>query len=484
MKNIFVIASFLVLNSLTAQHLVSISPIATLSVSQVQSKLSAYGWSYSNLTLNPVNSYAVTYNTTDSHGNATVASGAVYIPQLNNCNFAPITVYEHGTEFQENNVPSTGAYSNQGAYYSTTGYIAVLPDYLGLGSNPGYHLYHHAETEATATLDLIRAVREYLDTASNTVKDNRQLFITGYSQGGHSAMATHKYIQEHALQSEFNVVASAPLSGAYALNGAQYDLIFDGDSSYYASPFLPYILAGMQEVYGNLYTNLSDVYDSPYDANIQDLLANGNSSFYQWYIGIGGPNYYNFMQDSVLNNMLADVNRNTHPINVALMNNNVYDWSPNSPVRMLYCGSDSMVSPNNATFTLDTMLNLGATDVMAINMNNNADHNGCFQPATTYALSWFDSLAVKCSYTNIENELKTETQIVAYPNPAREYIQLKGINLDGKTITIVSIDGKQSFIVKSINNMINIEDLAKSTYVILVEDAQHQIIFKGRFIKE
>lgn len=452
-------------------------------MSQVQSKLSAYGWSYSNLDLNPVNSYAITYNTTDVHGNATVASGAVFIPQLNNCDYAPITVYEHGTEFQDNNVPSTGAYSNQGAYFSTTGYIAVLPDYLGLGSNPGYHLYHHAETEATATLDLVRAVREYLDTATNTVKDNNQVFITGYSHGGHSAMATAKYIQEHNLQNEFDVVASAPLSGAYSLNGAQYDLIFDGDSSYYASPFLPYILAGMQEAYGNLYNNLSEVYDAPYDANIQGLLANGNSSFYAWYIGIGGPNYYNFMQDSVLNNMLADINRDTHPINVALMNNNVYDWAPQTPVRMLYCGADSMVSPNNATFTLDTMLNLGATEIMAINMNNNADHNGCFQPATTYALAWFDTLAVKCTYTNLDNELKNDNSIV-YPNPASQYIQLNNIDLTGKTITVTSLDGKNSIQKYSNNNIINIEELPSAVYIIIVKDKSQNIVFKSRFVKE
>lgn len=484
MKKLFLLFNSLFFVSfINAQQLVSIAPLANFTTAQIQSQLSAYGWNYSNMSINAVKSYTVIYNTIDAQGNQTIASGAVFIPQLSNCEYAPITVYEHGTEFQENNVPSTGSYSNQGTYFSTSGYIAVLPDYLGLGASSGYHLYHHAKTEATATIDLIRAVREYLDTASNTVKDNGQIFITGYSHGGHSAMATHKYIQENNLQAEFNVVASAPLSGAYALNGAQYDLIFDGDSSYYASPFLPYILAGMQTVYGNLYTNLNEVYDSPYDVNILNLLNDGNSSFYAWYIGIGGANYYSFMQDSVLNNMLADINRNTHPINVALMKNNVYDWSPQTPVRMLYCGADSMVSPNNSTFTLDTMINLGATDVMAINLNNNADHNGCFQPATTYALTWFDSLAQKCIYVNIGNKIKQASTNI-YPNPATQYIQLENINLAGKTVKIISVDGKYTYKTTSQNNMINIEHLTRNTYILLVYDENQDIVFKGRFIKE
>jgi acetyl esterase/lipase len=482
MKHIYLVFSLVFLNAVNAQYLVSVNLESSYDVNNVQSALSSYGWNYANLDLNPVDRYSISYNTIDVHGNPTIASGAFFIPNKPNCDYAPITVYEHGTEFVESNVPSTGAYYNQGIYFSTTGYIAVLPDYLGLGTNPGIHPYHHAESEATATIDLIRAVREFLDTA-NVIQDNGQVFLTGYSHGGHSAMATHKYIQEQGLQQEFNVVASAPLSGAYALNGAQYDLIFDGDSTYYAAPFLPYLLGGMQEVYGGLYQSFSDVYDAPYDANIQSLLSNGNSTFYQWYVGIGGDNYYNFMQDSVLNNMFADVNRNTHPINVALLKNNVYNWVPNNPVRMCYCGSDSMVSPNNSIFTLDTMVALGANDVQALNLNPNADHNGCFQPATTYALAWFDSLAQKCIYTDIQvDDINNHKNVEIYPNPANNQLTIKGVDWQQSTIKIYSVLGVNEDVKRTYNN-IDIHHLKNGTYFILIFDNQNNILDKIRFVK-
>ncbi len=466
---------------LYSQSLVTITPLNNYSVSAVQSAINSGGWSSSNMVINPVKSYKVTYNTTDAHGNNTVASGAVYIPQVS-CSSAPLLVYEHGTEFVKTNVPSTGDYSDRGIYFSTSGYIAVLPDYLGLGDNQGIHLYQHAETEATATIDLLRAVREFLDTASNVPADNGELYITGYSHGGHSAMATLKYIQDNNLQGEFNVVATAPLSGAYDMIKAQYDMIFDGDSNYYASPFLPYILASFQEAYGNIYQNYSDIYDSPFDVNIESYLLSGTHTGFQWYIMLGGGNYYGFMQDSVLQNILGDANRNTHPINVALRENSLYNWAPQTPVKMLYCGSDSMVSPNNARYTLDSMVNLGATQVEALNLNNSADHNGCFLPATAYALTWFDSLATKCSYAGVQDLDKIE--IEAYPNPTSQVLHFNDVDESANLfVKVTSISGAVIFQERLKNNILNVEALESGLYYVELFDEKNSSLQQIKFVK-
>jgi len=480
---LFLSLSFSVLAN--CQYLVSITPLNTYSINSIQNTLNQSGWSISNATVNAVNSFKVTYNTVDGAGNSTIASGAVYIPQKANCEYAPITVYEHGTEFKKSNVPSTGSYYKQGLLFSTTGYISLLPDYIGLGVSTGTHLYHHSETEATATIDLIRAVREYLDTATATIKDNGELFITGYSHGGHAAMATNKYIQDHNLNAEFNIKACAPLSGAYALNGAQFDMIFDVDSAYYASAFLPYIMASYQEIYGNLYQNFNEVYDSPYDTQIENYLTAGTASGLAWQfmLGLDGK-YYNFMQDSVLQNILADITRDTHPINVALKNNNLYDWIPNSPIRMIYCGQDSMVSPNNSIFTLDTMLTLGATNVDAINIDPNGDHNSCFEPATTYALTWFDSLATKCSYAGLLTENNTnDSEILVYPNPAINTIYLSHVNLSEVNLNIINTLGQTITNYTISNQTININELDKGIYYIIISDSKTNKHSKVRFVK-
>lgn len=466
-----------------AQQLVSITPLSSHSLNVVQAYLNGYGWDYSNLTLNPVRSYKVTYNTTDVNGDPTVASGAVYIPTLTNCTYAPIVAYEHGTEFDRNNVPSKNKYVGQGIYFSTTGYIAVMPDYLGLGDNAGVHLYQHSETEATATLDLIRAVRTYLDTTTATpVMDNGQVFITGYSQGGHAAMATLKHIEDNTLESEFDVIACAPLSGAFDQTGAQFDLIFDGDSNYYASPFLPYILGAYQEAYGNLYQSYDAAYDVSHASQIQNYLTTGTYDFSQW-LGMLGSNYYGFMQDTVLQNILADANRDSHPINVALRANNLYDWAPNAPVRMLYCGSDSMVAPENSINTLDTMQALGATDVQALNLLQSGDHNSCFSPATTYALSWFDSLAVKCqNYASVSSS--EDLNIKLFPNPVKNNLTIEGVENSLHTISVVNNVGQTMPIDFTSKKQFNVEGLTNGVYFITIQDQKSNILKRLKFIKE
>lgn len=84
-----------------------------------------------------------------------------------------------------------------------------LPDYLGLGDSPGRHLYCHSKTEATASIDLY--VLQKLCQLKNVLY-NDQLFIFGYSQGGHAAMATTREIQLNHSD-EFTITASAPMSG-------------------------------------------------------------------------------------------------------------------------------------------------------------------------------------------------------------------------------------------------------------------------------
>ena len=458
-----------------AQNLVSISSIANRPVSQIQAYMNGYGWDYSNMNLNPVNSFKVTYNTTDVHGSATVASGAVYIPQMNSCSHAPILVYEHGTEFERTNVPSNNKYVGQGLFFSTTGYITVMPDYLGLGDNQGIHLYQHAETEATATLDLIKAVREYLDTANNVIQDNGELFLTGYSHGGHSAMATNKYIEENSLTTEFKVIAAAPMSGAYDQTGAQFDLIFDGDSNYYASVFLPYILASYQEAYGDLYQNYNEIYDASHANNIESYINSANHTGPQW-MAMLGTNYYNFMQDSVLQNMLADTDRNSHPINVALRKNNVYDWVPLNPIKMLYCGNDSMVSPVNATVTLDTMISLGATEVEALNVFANGDHNSCFIPATTHALAWFDSLSTKCGFSGVTQT--AVSSISAYPNPTTNFVTVEGVDFNTVHFVVTSTLGQRFVVNKLDNRKIDLEELPTGIYFLSIYNNDSNLIVK------
>jgi hypothetical protein len=39
--------------------------------------------------------------------------------------------------------------------------LSAMPDYIGMGGSPGLHPYVHAASEATASIDMIRAAREF-----------------------------------------------------------------------------------------------------------------------------------------------------------------------------------------------------------------------------------------------------------------------------------------------------------------------------------
>jgi len=418
------------------QYFVESKHLYSASALELQTIADLLGLSDSIGEINGVEIYKLSYNTVDVFGNPTLASGALYLPQVS-CDTLPMLSFQHGTVMDERDVPSNRSDDIAGYFYAGTGYITVMPDYLGLGDNPGIHPYIHWESEATAGIDLIRAAREFLKD-SLRIMDNKQLFITGYSQGGHATMAMHKYIQMHDLQDEFNIVASAPMSGPYALSYDQMDMILSEDSSYYKSEFLPYLFASYNLVYGNLYSDYSQYYDPPFDS----LFASWDSSgiYYQNASkGMIPDNYYDFMQDSVLDNIRT---LSGHPVNVALRENNLHNWAPQEPVRMLYCLMDTMVSPLNSTTALDTMLALGAPDVQAINVYSEGDHGTCTVPAFFYALAWFDSLAKKCTTSPTSLTPDAAPELKMYPNPTTGLLTVEMDEPDLYYMEVTSLGGQ------------------------------------------
>ena len=135
----------------------------------------------------------------------------------------PIVLYAHGTttvkSYNLANLLDEGsaAYSEAAliaAIYAAQGFIVVAPNYAGYdASKLAYHPYLNADQESKEMMDALSAARKALPGLLQPVQDSGKLFITGYSQGGHVAMATHKAMQAAGQ----TVTASAPMSGPYAL---------------------------------------------------------------------------------------------------------------------------------------------------------------------------------------------------------------------------------------------------------------------------
>src|SRR6202167_6056822 len=98
-------------------------------------------------------------------------------------------------------------------------------------------------------------------------QDDGRLFITGYSQGGYVAMATHRAMQAAGM----TVTAAAPMSGPYAL-AAFVDAVFYGEVNGDATVSSTLLLTAYQRAYGNIYADPVDAFESQYAAGLDSLL--------------------------------------------------------------------------------------------------------------------------------------------------------------------------------------------------------------------
>jgi hypothetical protein len=225
-----------------------------------------------------VDFYYIQYNTVGGAGEATTASGALMVPtgSAAQCSGGrPIVLYAHGTNTDRsfNIADITNTSNTEGALiaamFAAQGYIVVAPNYAGYDTSTlSYHPYLNADQQSKDMIDALTAARTALPhTMTTGTTDGGKLFITGYSQGGHVAMATHRAMQAAGM----TVTAEAGMSGPYALE-AFADAVFYGQVNIGSTVFTPLLVTSYQHAYGNIYQNLTDLYEPNYAPNMADVL--------------------------------------------------------------------------------------------------------------------------------------------------------------------------------------------------------------------
>ena len=426
-----------------------------------------------------IDMYKMVYNTVDALGQPTIASGAFLAPSNTPCTDFPMIVYHHGTSLRKIDVPSNDVGETLiGRVFGAGGYFVLMPDYIGMGESPGLHPYCHGESEATATRDMIRAAREFIADSLNMI-DNGELFLTGYSQGGHAAMAAHKYIEENNLLGEFNVLGSAPCSGPYEMSGAMADTIL---SPYpYSNPgYLVYLLSAYQMVYGNLYNSYAQVLNSPYDTIVPPFFDGNNTTLDMGTLNNLLSGYIDtLMVDTVVANFSNSMSTYNHPLWTALLDNDNHDWTPQRPIRMYYCTGDEQVTFQNAIAAEATMQANGANDVQAVNMGT-GNHNDCVLPALTTAYLWFDGLRSLCNSTGLNQQIKFN-ELVVFPNPVSDQLN---VVFDGiGQLKIISVLGQEVY-KNTINGNVNISVESWASGIYLIEIQNENGLFINQLIKK
>ncbi|WP_067533669.1 lipase family protein [Nocardia crassostreae] len=236
------------------------------------------------------NGSVLTYWTTRSTGEPVRASGALLVPDgPAPAGGWPIMAYDHGTSGLG---PGCGGMSgpdpvssqntdNRIRYLLSRGFAVAAPDYLGLGLfDTGPHPYLELRTEATATIDMVKAARAARPDLSRTWA------VTGFSQGGHAALG--------AANLQASVAPELDLRGVIAVDPAsdiEKVVPFLGptvpaipiSTSDEAVGLLVTILAGLRAVHPELDV---DGYLTPRGREIVD--AAGSRCYYDIARSVGG----------------------------------------------------------------------------------------------------------------------------------------------------------------------------------------------------
>ncbi|MEU1984853.1 lipase family protein [Nocardia sp. NPDC019395] len=121
----------------------------------------------------------------------------------------PVVAWDHGTSglggqcglmgsewLKEDTAPTLSRLND-------AGYAVVAPDYIGLSpGSPGPHPYLQTSTEATATIDAVRAAR------AASADLSASWAVAGSSQGGHAALGTGHLAPDYAPELDFRGTAA------------------------------------------------------------------------------------------------------------------------------------------------------------------------------------------------------------------------------------------------------------------------------------
>lgn len=342
-----------------------------------------------------VQGFKVYYLSPNEKDSLVEATAAIFLPD-NNGFPSPILSWQHGTAVSNLAVPSAQI-DNQntiGIISASHGYITLMSDYLGLGEGEGAHNYCHSETEASAVIDLIISGRDFAEEQGMGVGD--QVFLMGYSQGGHATMAAVKEIEQN-YSNTISLTASCPMAGPYSMSEAQTTML---DVAYPNPGYFPYVIYSYQRIYGTLYATPDELFKPGYELLFE--LYDGNYSMGQindsiWSIaennyGISPSDFRPI--DMIRSEYYSAYEDNTeHPFHLALTDNDLIDFTPQAPMQMIHCNADDNVPYENSVMAYNAFIESGANpeDITLVD-GGNFNHSECAAFSVISAKLWFDSM--------------------------------------------------------------------------------------------
>ncbi|MEZ5649619.1 MAG: alpha/beta fold hydrolase [Burkholderiaceae bacterium] len=315
------------------------------------------------------------YQTVGAAGESTNASAIVGVPQGGRaeCQGArPLLLYGHGTSASRDYdfASSTEGFGGLAlAMFAARGYIVVAPQYTGYGTSwLDYHPYLQADAQSADMIDALRASEQWL---SENGLQRRELFLGGYSQGGHVAMATQRRL-ERELADRFTVTGSFPMSGPYALERT-FTQVLGGRDTVDAPQLVSFALAGRLREDPSL-GPASTYFAAPYGQDTLDLFPGELGAQEAVEAGLIPPFLLaskgepHLLRQDFVDAFLADP---AQPLHRAFEGDSLLDWTPRAPMGLCGGGKDPLVFFDNSFEARDAFAARGVT-VPLFDLNNSA----------------------------------------------------------------------------------------------------------------
>ncbi|WP_207425143.1 S9 family peptidase [Pedobacter sp. SYSU D00535] len=362
--------------------LISATPAGSYTRTQLQTFATVAGFgNFSAAIQYDVDFFRIAYRTTYK-GSEVQASGLLAIPK--GTPKAPsLLSAQHGTMFLDADAPSNFPLTFSGfELFATAGFITAIPDYLGYGvSKDIVHPYYDAEHSASTVIDMLKAVKDYLE--KENIQYSSRLFLAGYSEGGYVTMAAQ---QEIETNSSHNLTLSGVAAGAggYDVTGMLSSIA--SRANYSEPSFLALLLQSYNTTY-NWNHPLTQFFQEPYASRIPDLLNGArsreqiNSQLSTATAQLFNPTFYAALSNSAGETVLKQ----------AIAANSFPNWVPKTPTRLYHGTADEAVFFQTSQSTFNRFSAAGATNVQLISIPGGT-HQSSIQPMMLDALIWIRSL--------------------------------------------------------------------------------------------
>ena len=284
----------------------------------------------------------IKYTSYDEDGEKIEVYGRAYVPQSGSklpvMGFAPGTTGigdQCAASLEQPQTKNWANYESHMSTYAGQGYATFITDYEGMRDPSRLHHYMYGELAGRSVIDGVRALENW-NPVKNRLDDNN-VFLAGFSQGGHSVMWADKIAPQYAPNVKIKgVVGFGPVSDVERT-------LTDVTKGANINWFGPFVLTSYQDIYNEQYPVdqiLTARWAPSFEVETQaHCIDNLVAHFGKTPPGVYTPEFIADMSDGKIDNpQYADIARD-------LRANAVGDQKTSSAKRIIQGGLDNVILP-------------------------------------------------------------------------------------------------------------------------------------------